>query len=627
MRKIMALLLVFVFLLTVCIPVTGSNSALASTTKAEQVISALGIMTTDQGSISTTTQKITRGQYAQLLYQMSASKNNAVVTSNVTLFGDVPKNYWAAGYIKTAVSNGWMTGYMNGTFKPKQGITLLEAVSGILKLLGYSDSDFAGNASGNKMALYTTKELNKNVTVSQKSSNLSYSNCVNLFYNVLNAKMKDGKVYAQVLGYTLGTDGTLDYLTLVNSDTKGPLIADDQWKNELPFGITSATFYKNGVKCSYNDIHEYDVLYYSTGFRTVWAYDEKVTGSISSINPDYIAPVSVTLQGKTYNIGTSDCAVKFSSMGEIKTGDTVTLLLGKDGTVVDVLRLDELNVTVSGLILSTGKHLTENAAGNYVNTDYVTFIDASGNKYDQDYDTNTILFQTGDVIRIDFAQGKAAISKVEVDRGVLDGLTFAADARTLGDIVLTSNVKILDIKDNQSIQVYPERLSGVRLSKYNIYYYELNDRGELTQLILSNVTGDMGTYGVFTGLSFNNGSDKVNYNYILGGKPGSITTNSLGYLITKAGPMGFVFENTVLTGSYELYKVPVTSIGKTSVQNNDIKYLLADTYDVYCLVDGTYVATTIDKISDLTRYTVTAYYDRDKSVGGRIRILIATSNQ
>ncbi|MGB4657998.1 MAG: S-layer homology domain-containing protein, partial [Mobilitalea sp.] len=266
MRRMIAVLLALTILLPFGISAAGTQKAYAATSNAPKIMEALGIMTTDKGDISETTEKITRSQYAQLLVNMSSLKDITAISSNVSLFSDVSKKYWAAGYIKTAISNGWMYGYLNGSFKPNQGVTLLEAVNGVLKLLGYTDSDFTGNTAANKMALYISKGLNTNITVSKKTAVLDYDNCVNLFYNTLKATTKDSKIYAETLGYTLDSNGEIDYLSLMNSDIEGPVIVDGNWKQEISFNTVNATYYKNGIKCTYTDIEDYDVLYYSETF-------------------------------------------------------------------------------------------------------------------------------------------------------------------------------------------------------------------------------------------------------------------------------------------------------------------------------------------------------------------------
>jgi len=622
MRKVMALILVTILLLPIQVTNLGTKQAYAAT-KAQKAINALNIMKTAKGEISPDTIKITRGQYAQLLVNMSSLKDTIPASSNVSLFTDVSKKYWAAGYIKTAVSNGWMYGYLDGNFKPNQAITMIEAINGVLKLLGYNDSDFAGNISANKMALYTSKKLNKNVTVSNKSSFLSYSNCVNLFYNVLNSNTKDGKVYAQILGYSLDANGELDYLSLVNTGTKGPIIAGDNWTTKLPFSDTNAVYYKNDIKCTFYDISKYDVLYYSESFETVWAYDKKITGVLSAVTPDLLNPTSVKVAGVTYNFETSEAAQEFSSVGAISKGDIVTLLLGKNNTIAGVLTKDEYNTTITGIVTNTGTHRVETSNGNYVNTAYAEFVDAGGNTYSQDYKDSQLFLSTGDIIRVAYEDGKATVSEYDASKVTLDNASFNSIGTYIGSRKLATNVKILDYYSGKFITVYPIRLINMMITDNMVYYYDTNAGGEIENLILCNATGDLDSYGIFTGFNYTGGS--TTYNYIIDGTAGSLSKGNYQNFTITNGPTGFRYEKGSIAASYTLAKISVDAIGTTSVTSGSTKYPIAEKVSVYYLTDDEYVITTLDKISDLSRYKITAYCDKGVTLGGRIRVITAES--
>jgi hypothetical protein len=73
----------------------------------------------------------------------------------------------------------------------------------------------------------------------------------------------------------------------------------------------------------------------------------------------------------------------------------------------------------------------------------------------------------------------------------------------------------------------------------------------------------------------------------------------------------------------DLIEAYVTSIGLTSVQSSNMKIPFADKVAVYYLKDGKYYATDIDKVSNLSKYKLTANYDRTITTGGRVRVIVA----
>ena len=61
-------------------------------------------------------------------------------------FPDVPKTHWAYDAIAAAGAAGWINGYEDGTFRPNESVTRIEAVKMINNMLGWScDRDFVDN--------------------------------------------------------------------------------------------------------------------------------------------------------------------------------------------------------------------------------------------------------------------------------------------------------------------------------------------------------------------------------------------------------------------------------------------------------------------------------------------------
>lgn len=577
----------------------------------EKIIQILGIMNTDKKTGNSPTDKVSRAEFAQMLVNMSQIKDNTSAKSTTSVFSDVTKKHWAAGYIKAVVNSGWMSGYLDGTFKPGKAITLQEAAGGILKLLGYSNFDYS---------LYISKGLNKNIAKGVKDE-LTRRDISNLLYNALIAKNKEGRIYAEVLGYSLNANGEVDYLSLVNSDLEGPVIADDDWKNEIPFSVSSSTVYKNESIGNINDIKDFDVLYYSETSKTIWAYDNKVTGMVKSINPDRLNPTSVNVGGKEYNLGTNEAAYQFSSYGNFKTGDMVTLLLGKDNTVAGVLSLDEYNITLTGVVINTGEHINDD---DFTYANYVEFVTADGTVQQEDYNADEIYFAEGDIARVTYKEGKAAVSKYYTESRNFGNNTFNAEGTKLGDTPLASNVKILDYYEGKYIRVLPERLANVTLAGDAVYYYETNASGEITQLILNNVTGDIYDYGVISGLSFS-GSSNGTISYLTGETEGSLNANLNLSFDLSSGPKGFLFEGNSLREVINLSGVKVVSAGSSTIQTPAGIYPMADNVCVYYLSNGKYISTTLDKVGDTSKYSLTAYYDKSIQIGGLVRVIVAES--
>ena len=74
---------------------------------------------------------------------------------------------------------------------------------------------------------------------------------------------------------------------------------------------------------------------------------------------------------------------------------------------------------------------------------------------------------------------------------------------------------------------------------------------------------------------------------------------------------------------YNLSERKLDSVsGSTAVGTNNQKYTLSDTVAVYVYEGGEYQLSSLARISG-GNYSLTGWYDKDESAGGRIRVIIA----
>ena len=140
MKKIVALCLA-VFLLLSC------AAAFADSAPAEMtdLLSQLKIMNGDPDGNFRFADSVTRAEFTKIAVAASQYKDSVATNLAISPFPDVPYTHWAAPYVKVGVTNGLVTGYPDGSFRPDDQVTYEEAVTMLLKVLGYTDEDF-GNA-------------------------------------------------------------------------------------------------------------------------------------------------------------------------------------------------------------------------------------------------------------------------------------------------------------------------------------------------------------------------------------------------------------------------------------------------------------------------------------------------
>ena len=340
------------FLLAVCVAVSmlvlpasavGSNAAV-------QTATALGGLTAEQaGSLGA---PLTRGQAARLLTAFSAYRDTTTAQGRTgRLYSDVDSDSPYAVYIRTAVQNGWMTGYSDGSFRPDNTVTLEEACTMALRLLGYDVAKLGGTFPTAQLSKAGALGLRNEINARQGET-LTLEQGTMLFYNALTAMNGSGQVYASTLGFAV-SNGQVDISSVLLDNVKGPFVADAS--TVLPFA--PAAIYRNDEVTTSAALSPYDVYYYNESARTVWLYNKRAAGRVTAVSPSASAPTSVTVAGVTYAIASPSVAYQLSSLSGGGVGQVVTLLLGMNDVAVSVLTGDAADAVFYGVVQSSSRTL------------------------------------------------------------------------------------------------------------------------------------------------------------------------------------------------------------------------------------------------------------------------------
>ena len=590
---------------------------------AAQVLAALDIMVGDASGSLNLDASVTRAEFTKMAVAASTSRDAVGDTVAVKPYPDVPQTHWAAPYIKAAVDLGLVQGDLHGNFNPGRTITLAEGVTIVLRLLGYEDADFTGVWPSGQMAQYRALDLDEGVTAGQDSA-MKRRDALYLFYNLMITKNKEGTYYLNVLEPTLNlvnTAGELDRVALINSAMEGPVVASSGWQSQVGFDTASATVYRNGGESTLSAVQNQDVVYWSESMHTIWAYSNKVTGIYESAAPSASNPTSVTVAGKSYDIETTEAAYQLSDLGGYQVGDSVTLLLGRNGGVAAVGEASLAQDLVYGVVLSVENTTYEDSDGNSYNTRTATIFGTDGNTYRYPVESRSL--EAGALVRVTNSEDGVEIRGLSSTK--LTG-RVSSDGKTLGRYTLASDVQIIDTYETCTpIQVYPSRLAGANLTGSTIRFYALNAQGEISHMILEDATGDLHQYGIITGVSEVSAGLVTNsaYTYDVGGVKQVFTSDTTIYNL-KSDPCQVKMESdTTVERLYNLTEVEVDSInGNTIVDAQNRSYTLSDNVAVYVYENNEYQLTSLERVSG-GDYRLTAWYDKPENEGGRIRVILA----
>ena len=496
---------ILAFLLAVSIAVSAlvlPVSAASINNTALQTAITLGAVPTGQELSA----NITRGAFAKMLVSFSTYRESVGAQGTVgTLYRDVPGSSQWAPYIRIAVQQGWMNGYTDGSFRPDNTVTLEEACAAVLKMLSYKTTDLTGSFPQAQLNKAQQIGLRDQLTCTQGQA-MTYEQCTLLLYNALRANTASGSAYGSSLGFTV-SNGQVDTSSVLLKSRKGPFVAEEG--TQLPF--TPVSVYRNDKTSASAELNKYDVYYYSESLQTVWIYTRRAAGRITAVSPSASAPTALTVAGSNYSLGSAAVASKISSLNGGGVGEVVTLLLGMDNEVADVITGEEADSVFYGVVQTAARSLVEDNGADVLQKISVMCTDGITRTVNIDKSLN---YPTGWLVEISVTPEGEQVTAIE-SKSVSGTINDTATA--LGDYALADDVQILDTtSEGLAGTVRPSRIAGTKLNALTVRYYTLNEQGQIDRLILNDVTGDLWKYGVLDdvkNLAFNAGS-------ILGGLTG-----------------------------------------------------------------------------------------------------------
>ena len=479
-KRILALLLAACIAVSMLVlPASAANN-----NTAVQFAVTLGAMdNTQTGALNAA---VTRGAFARMLVAFSTFRESVGAQGTVgTLYTDVPGTSPWAPYIRIAVQQGWLNGYTDGSYRPDNAVTLEEACTAVLKLMGYKMTELNGsfpNAQLNKAS-----EIGLRTNLERKPGEaMNYEDCAALLYNALTANTASGSAYGTSLGFTV-SNGQVDGSTVLMSSLQGPFVAGAD--TQLPFA--PAAVYRNDKVSPSAELNQYDVYYYSESLQTVWIYTRKAAGRITAVSPSASAPTAITVAGSSYTLGSTAVASQVSSLNGGGVGQVVTLLLGMNNEAAGIVTGQEADEVFYGVVQSATRSLVEENGADVLQNVSVLCTDGITRSVNVDKSLN---FPTGWLVQITVNSDGESVKSIS---GKSTSGTVNADATALGNAQLADDVEILDTTSGGVAgTVRHSSLSGVTLSDSDVRYYTTNAAGQIDRLILKDVTGDLWKYGV-----------------------------------------------------------------------------------------------------------------------------------
>ena len=325
---------------------------------------------------------LNRAQFCKMAVYAMDGSGELGRYSTVTIFPDVKPSHWASAYINMASKKGIISGFADGKFKPNQTVTAGQAVTILMRGLGYKDENMGGMWPQGYMAEAQTCGLLKSTGITSAYSALTRGQAAKLFLNLFEAKRGTGEGAVVLFNYTLGEDevyltnldagkGTITVsgnskpytmahpvtsTSLIGSKGKAVLNSAGEILTFLPItgsngvsnaaviisangsvagldslaGSTSYNIYKNGSPATAADLKRYDVATYASATNSIIISDTRVSTYYEDCKPSPSNPATITvLGGKELNV----LPTAADSLSKLKPGKQIVLLLTADGQV------------------------------------------------------------------------------------------------------------------------------------------------------------------------------------------------------------------------------------------------------------------------------------------------------
>jgi hypothetical protein len=145
---------------------------------------------------------LTRAAFCKIAVIVMGRGNEEYAYRNRTIFPDVRTGCWARGYINLAVSGEKkiILGGGDGLFRPDDPITIAQAVTILMRMLGYTDSDAGMLWPEGYIALAMGNGLADDIDLTSMATPITRALAAHLFCNLLGTETKGGGTYISKLG-------------------------------------------------------------------------------------------------------------------------------------------------------------------------------------------------------------------------------------------------------------------------------------------------------------------------------------------------------------------------------------------------------------------------------------------
>lgn len=339
--------------LVTLVPATAAESAGftdikdPATANAAETLRVLGVVDGTGGSAFNPNGTLTRAEFCKMAVEILGRGGEEPAQRNRTIFTDVGPEHWARGYVNLASSitiggggggedapagTRLIMGVGDGSFRPNRAITYGEAVTMLMRVLGYGDQDVASGSNwyDGYVGLAGSSGLADGLNISGAAT-LTRGQAAILFYNLLftNPKGSDSPYLTSLGGsleenvIVLSTDATAE-----DGTTGSVLTTSGTYKTDRATFSSELCGTRGQIVLDKNKKLLAILPEESSTFRSVTVMGSPEANAIPVVGGDKI---SVTLTTPVYRSDKSEATTYEKEWIGLRTGTSLVLAFNGSG--------------------------------------------------------------------------------------------------------------------------------------------------------------------------------------------------------------------------------------------------------------------------------------------------------
>lgn len=408
MKKFIAMLLIIVMVMSMSVSAAASNLSDIKGVENESAIETLvnlGVIDGYPDGTYKPEANVTRAHMAALIIR--ALGYGDIVYQTNTIFTDVPSSHWASGFIAFASNMGIIEGYGNNLFGPDDNVTYDQAITMVIRGLGYEE----GALRGTYPTAFTYKAYDLGIMngIKTGTAHANRGEIAQLLYNALSTEIVITSfspvfnVYqisstGETILHRLGAKVTEEILTYADAaainainkvgefskvyrDQHGNIIAATsladtlvgEWENGKfivdgkGYTIKNSVYDVEPMACingelnllDMDDIEEYNILNcdvsgnYITNIYSAskWIGEtfQATKNTINSIEKNRLNSYDFITDANEIDMN-SFILNGVESLDDIIVGDIITVFTYGNGTTDEIIRIDIASAIISGVV-------------------------------------------------------------------------------------------------------------------------------------------------------------------------------------------------------------------------------------------------------------------------------------